>query len=77
MTQQPTDARGSQDIVPLADRLRWMLAVRVGVVGLPLLAWLVTRAGAPGTVVSVWVPVVSGAVVLDLRRTGVSGARGR
>ena len=32
------------DILPLADRLRWLLAVRVGVVvALPIGAWWVTR----------------------------------
>ncbi|MFQ1003592.1 diguanylate cyclase [Modestobacter sp. SSW1-42] len=64
MTQTPGSPRGSLDILPLADRLRWMLAVRMGVVTLPLLAWFVTTPGAPSTVGSVWVPAVSGAVVL-------------
>ncbi|MGY1803833.1 diguanylate cyclase [Blastococcus sp. SYSU D00922] len=30
------------EMVPLADRLRWLLVVRIGVVGLPLVAWFVT-----------------------------------
>ncbi|GAB4082629.1 GGDEF domain-containing protein [Modestobacter muralis] len=64
MTQAPSSSHGSLDILPLADRLRWMLAVRIGVLTLPLLAWVVTRSNAPSTVGSVWVPAVSGVVVL-------------
>ncbi|RBY94721.1 hypothetical protein DQ244_05455 [Blastococcus sp. TBT05-19] len=32
----------SMEMVPLADRLRWLLVVRIGVVALPLVAWFVT-----------------------------------
>ncbi|WP_369131737.1 diguanylate cyclase [Modestobacter sp. I12A-02662] len=32
----------AMEMVPLADRLRWMLGVRLAVVLLPMLAWLVT-----------------------------------
>jgi two-component system cell cycle response regulator len=32
----------AMEMVPLADRLRWMLGVRFGVVLLPVVAWLVT-----------------------------------
>jgi two-component system cell cycle response regulator len=32
----------AMEMVPLADRLRWMLGVRVGVVVLPVVAWVVT-----------------------------------
>ncbi len=40
----PTSSPQDLDLLPLADRLRWLLAVRVGlVVALPLAAWAVTR----------------------------------
>src|SRR4051794_7871285 len=32
----------AMEMVPLADRLRWLLVVRIGVVALPLVAWFVT-----------------------------------
>lgn len=32
----------AMEMVPLADRLRWLLVVRVGVVVLPMVAWFVT-----------------------------------
>ena len=32
----------AMEMVPLADRLRWLLVVRIGVVVLPLVAWFVT-----------------------------------
>lgn len=69
-------AQGSLDILPLADRLRWMLAVRIGVVVLPVAAWVVTRTPeAP----SVYALVVPGAVLLTvglvLHRLSVRGRR--
>lgn len=63
MSQTTGTPQGSLDILPLADRLRWMLAVRVGVVLLPLAAWIATRTPeAP----SPYVLVVPGAVLLTV-----------
>ncbi len=76
MSQTPSSPQGSLDILPLADRLRWLLAVRIGVVLLPLAAWLVTRTPeAP----SPYPLVVPGAVLLvvglALHRLSVRGRR--
>ena len=76
MSQTPSSPQGSLDILPLADRLRWLLAVRIGVVLLPLAAWAVTRTPeAP----SPYPLVVPGAVLLAvglvLHRLSVRGRR--
>ena len=63
----------AMEMVPLADRLRWMMVVRLGVVGLPLLAWLVAgdRGRSPAVLV---VPglllLLTGAVLQRLSRRG-------
>ncbi|RFU22774.1 GGDEF domain-containing protein [Geodermatophilus marinus] len=62
MTQTTASPQGSLDVLPLADRLRWLLAVRVGVVlALPLAAWGITR--TPETL-PVQALVVPGALLL-------------
>ncbi|MBM7807358.1 diguanylate cyclase (GGDEF)-like protein [Geodermatophilus bullaregiensis] len=44
MSQASSSAPQDLDLLPLADRLRWLLAVRTGlVVALPLAAWPLTR----------------------------------
>lgn len=41
----PTGSGASLEIVPLADRLLWMLAVRLGVIGGAAAAWIAVRGG--------------------------------
>ena len=77
MSQTPASSQGSLDNLPLADRLRWLLAVRVGVVVvLPLAAWAITRTAETP---SVRVLVVSGVLLLVvglvLHRLAVLGRR--
>jgi two-component system, cell cycle response regulator len=76
MSQTTGTPQGSLDILPLADRLRWMLAVRVGVVLLPLAAWVATRTPEA---TSAYLLVVPGAVLLAvglvLHRLSVRGRR--
>ena len=54
------DAAGApaqaMEMVPLADRLRWLMAVRLGVVALPVLAWWVTGDRAGRSPVQLLVP---------------------
>jgi diguanylate cyclase (GGDEF)-like protein len=65
----------AMEMVPLADRLRWMLAVRFAVVVLPIAAWLVTGDRGDSALAVLLVP---GAVLLaiGLALQGLSG-RGR
>ncbi|WP_448614211.1 diguanylate cyclase [Modestobacter sp. URMC 112] len=76
MSQTPSSPQGSLDILPLADRLRWLLAVRIGVVLLPLAAWLVTRTPEA---TSPYLLVVPGAALLAtgllLHRLSARGRR--
>lgn len=76
MSQTPSSAQGSLDILPLADRLRWMLAVRIGVVLLPLAAWLATRTPEAPSPSLLLVPGAALlAVGLVLHRLSVRGRR--
>ncbi len=75
MSDTPSGAPEAMEIVPLADRLRWMLGVRLAVVLLPVVAWLVTGDRADRSPAALRVP---GAVLLavGLLLHGLSG-RGR
>lgn len=59
----PGGPQRSLDIVPLADRLRWMLAVRLGVVAGPVAAYAAMRPGAPAPVDLLVIP---GALLLGV-----------
>ena len=77
MSQTPASPQGSLDNLPLADRLRWLLAVRVGVVVLlPVAAWVITRAAdTPGVAALVVPGVVLLAVGLVLQKLSAFGRR--
>jgi diguanylate cyclase (GGDEF)-like protein len=77
MSQTPAPAQGSLDNLPLADRLRWLLAVRIGVVVvLPVAAWVITRTADTPEVTALVVPgVVLLAVGLVLHRLSALGRR--
>ena len=72
------DAAGApaqaMEMVPLADRLRWLLAVRLGVVALPVLAWWVTGDSVGRSPAQLLVPggllVLTGLLLQWLSRRG-------
>src|SRR3712207_9383412 len=77
MSQTPASPQGSLDNLPLADRLRWLLAVRIGVVVvLPVAAWAATRTAETPPVEALAVPGVALLVVgLVLQKLSALGRR--
>src|SRR3712207_3366943 len=77
MSQTSASPQGSLDNLPLADRLRWLLAVRIGVVVLlPLAAWALTRTPeTPSASVLVVPGLLLLAVGLVLHRLSALGRR--
>jgi two-component system, cell cycle response regulator len=65
----------AMEMVPLADRLRWMLGVRLGVVVLPVVAWLVTGDRGDRALTTLLVPAAL-LLLTGLLLHGLSG-RGR
>jgi two-component system, cell cycle response regulator len=77
MSQTAASPQGSLDNLPLADRLRWLLGVRIGVVVLlPVAAWVVTRtADTPGVDTLVVPGLVLLTVGLVLQKLSAFGRR--
>ncbi len=77
MSQTPAPPQGSLDNLPLADRLRWLHAVRIGVVVLlPVAAWVITRTADTPPLTALVVPgVVLLAIGLVLHKLSAFGRR--